>query len=167
MTGTLDSSMVSQVRHLPYACVVLGPNQIVVGNFGDNILEVLKSSIDVEYIAEDGIMTTFDVQYVEVGSSVEPFYSNPNARNDAPWNLARLNTRAKLAEQDPFSLDYVYQYLPDPGRGVDIYVVDTGLFFFLSPNLESISTSTSEGVFVDHVREHCSIICSSINLRIA
>jgi len=57
----------------PCAYVVLRPNQTVVGNFGDNIVEVLKSSIDVEYIAEDGIMTTFDVQCVEVWSSVGSF----------------------------------------------------------------------------------------------
>ena len=49
---------------------MLGPNQISLGNFGDDIIEALKSSIDVEYIAEDGIMTTFDVQYVGPWSSI-------------------------------------------------------------------------------------------------
>lgn len=48
-----------------------GPDQIiVVGNFGDNVIEALKSSIDVEYIAEDGIMKTFVDQYVELLSSL-------------------------------------------------------------------------------------------------
>jgi len=56
--------MVSQVRYFARALVILGPNQIVIGSFGDNIIEVLKSNTDVEYIAEDGIMTTFDTQYV-------------------------------------------------------------------------------------------------------
>ena len=50
----------------PRSCVVLEPNPIVAGNFGDDIIEVLKSSIDVEYIAEDGIMKTFIDQYVEL-----------------------------------------------------------------------------------------------------
>ncbi|KAF9651864.1 serine protease [Thelephora ganbajun] len=80
------------------------------GKFSDNVIEVLESSIEVEYIAEDGIMTTSDVQ------------------NDAPWGLARVSTRKKLAKQDPFALDYQYQYLSNPGVGVDIYVVDTGIF---------------------------------------
>jgi len=112
------------------ASVAFGPNQIAVGNFDGNVIEVLKSSIDVEYIAEDGIMTAFDVQYVEPSPSVRSFYSNRDARNDAPWNLARVSTRTELAERNPFSLDYEYQYLPDPGRGVNIYVVDTGSFDF-------------------------------------
>ena len=114
---------------LPRACVILGPNQIVIGNFGDNIVEVLKSSIDVEYIAEDGIMTTYDVQYVGLWSSNRLCCLNLHVRNDAPWNLARISTRTRLTNQDPSALDYVHQYLPDPGRGVDIYVVDTGLLF--------------------------------------
>ena len=61
----------------PCTCVVLVLNHVVVGNFGDNIIEVLKSSIDVEYIAEDGIMTTFDVQYVQLWSSVTLRCPNP------------------------------------------------------------------------------------------
>jgi hypothetical protein len=136
----------------PCACVVLGSNQIGVGTFGDSIIEALKSNIDVEYIAEDGIMKTFVDQYVELWPSVGSCYSNPHARNDAPWNLARVSTRTRLPKQDALALDYVYQYLAEPGRGVDIYVVDTGLFF-VRFRPESISTSTSEGVFVDHVRE--------------
>ena len=108
--------------------MILGPNQIVIGSFGDNIIEVLKSSTDVEYIAEDGIMTTFDIQYVGPWPSTRSCYSNIHARNDAPWNLARISTRARLTNQDPYALNYTYQYLSNPGDGVDIYVVDTGLF---------------------------------------
>jgi hypothetical protein len=50
----------------PGSCVALRPNQIVIGNFGDNIVSVLLSSMDVEYIAEDGIMKTSVDQYVEL-----------------------------------------------------------------------------------------------------
>ena len=121
------------------ACVILDPSRIVIGTFGDSIIEVLKSSIDVEYIAEDGIMTTFDVQYVGLWSSVRLCYSNLHVRNDAPWNLARISTRARLTKQDPLALNYEYQYLPNPGSGVDIYVVDTGLFFPLHLRPKSIS----------------------------
>lgn len=112
----------------PCTCVVFGPNQDVIGNFGDSILEVLKSSIDVEYIAEDGIMKTCDDQYVGLWSPVVLCYSDPHIRLDAPWSLTRIGTRAKLVDQDPFALNYVYQHLPNPGSGVDIYVVDTGSF---------------------------------------
>lgn len=125
----------------PRTCVILGPNRVVIGYFGDDVIEVLKSSIDVEYIAEDGIMSAFDVegpvavmdppntQYVGLSPSVRLCYSDPHTRADAPWGLARISTRIKLVNQDPLALDYEYRYLPNPGNGVNIYVVDTGSFF--------------------------------------
>jgi len=116
--------------------MVLEPNQAAAGNFGDSIIDILKSSTDVEYIAEDGIMTAFDIQYVEPWSSVRLCYSNAHVRDDAPWNLARINTRVTLTEQDPFALDYEYEYLPEPGHGVDIYVVDTGPFISSSSKFQ-------------------------------
>ena len=119
----------------PCACVVLGPNRVVIGNFGDDIIEVLKSNIDVEYIAEDGIMSALDVdpavviQYVELLSPIGLCRLDSHARTDAPWGLARISNRARLVNQDPFALDYEYRYLPNQGREVDIYVVDTGSVF--------------------------------------
>lgn len=77
-------------------------------------------------------------------------------RNNAPWGLARISTREKLANQDPFALTYQYQYDSQPGSGVDIYVVDTGLLFIIHSRYNNVSTSTSVGIYVEHVREHCS-----------
>jgi len=82
----------------------------VAGNFDDNVISALMSNSDVEYIADDGIVSTSDVQ------------------TDASWNLARVSTRAKLTNQDPFALTFKYGYNPNPGKGVDIYVVDTGIY---------------------------------------
>lgn len=42
--------------------LTLEPNWITVGNFGDNVIGALMSSLDVEYIAEDGIVSACDVQ---------------------------------------------------------------------------------------------------------
>ena len=39
-----------------------GPNYAFLGNFGDDVIKALTSSLDVEYIAEDGVMSAFDVQ---------------------------------------------------------------------------------------------------------
>ena len=136
----------------PCSCVASRSNRVAVGYFDGNLLGALLSSMDVEYIAEDGIMKTSVDQYVELWLPVGLCYSNPRVRTDAPWNLARVSTRAKLSEQDPYALDYTYRYNDKPGFGVDIYVVDTGLFF-IPFRPKSISTSTSEGIFVDHVRE--------------
>ena len=44
-----------------------------------------------------------------------------------------MSARDKLDNQDPFALDYEYNYLPNPGSDVDIYVVDTGLWLIISP----------------------------------
>jgi len=79
------------------------------GNLNDDDINTLTSNPDVEYVVEDGIMSAFDIQ------------------PDASWNLARISTRNKLSNQDPFALNYQYKYLPQPGYGVDIYVVDTGI----------------------------------------
>ena len=54
---------------------------------------------------------------------------NQSVRNDEPWNLARISTPNKLSNQDPYALTNTYNHLANPGNGVDIYVVDTGLSF--------------------------------------
>jgi cerevisin len=120
--------MVLQVCYYTRAPVILGLNQGFAGYFDDDVLSALKSSMDVEYIAEDGIMSTSDVQYVKPPPSVGSCHSNPSARPDASWNLARVSTRDELVDQDPFDLTYTYEYSSGPGSGVDIYVVDTGSF---------------------------------------
>ncbi|KAF9787161.1 serine protease [Thelephora terrestris] len=78
-------------------------------NLDEDAVNALLLSPNVEYVAENGIMAAFDVQ------------------TDASWNLARVSTRAKLSNQDPFALTYEYKYNCDPGEGIDIYVVDTGI----------------------------------------
>lgn len=113
----------------PRARVILGPNQVAVGEFDQNAIDTLRSSPDVEYIAEDGIMSTFGTQYVEPPMSNKSPCSNTSVRTDAPWNLARISTPDQLADQNPSDLDFTYNYEgSEPGSGVDIYVVDTGLF---------------------------------------
>ena len=119
----------------PCARVVFAPDQVLIGNFDDTVIEVLKSTVDVEYIAEDGIVKTLVDQYVEPRvSDSRILLLKPACRKNAPWNLARVNTRARLTNQDPLALDYVYSYLENPGHGVDIYVVDTGSFFRSFPS---------------------------------
>lgn len=76
-------------------------------------------------------MSTFEVQYVELSPFAGPYHSSASVRTDASWNLARVSSRDKLANQDPVALTYKYGYRPDPGNGVDIYVVDTGLSFLV------------------------------------
>lgn len=80
------------------------------GNFDENTIDALRARKEVRSVEPDITMSAFEVQ------------------TDASWNLARMSARAKLGNQDPFALNYEYNYLPNPGKDVDIYVVDTGIY---------------------------------------
>ncbi|KAJ3480012.1 hypothetical protein NLI96_g8665 [Meripilus lineatus] len=80
------------------------------GTFSTKTLNMLRSSPDVESISEDGIMTIQATQ------------------KDAPWGLARISRDKKLANQDPNALNFTYKYPTNAGSGVDIYIIDTGIF---------------------------------------
>ncbi|KAG5651221.1 hypothetical protein H0H81_009433 [Sphagnurus paluster] len=93
------------------------------GALDEEALNTLRASPDVEYIAEDGIVTTFVTQ------------------TNAPWGLARVSQRTRLASQDtryipnPYrrsfpptdvqssALTFSYTYDASAGAGVDIYIV--------------------------------------------
>ena len=110
---------------------MLWPDWVVAGSLNDDAVNTLTSNPDVEYVVEDGIMSAFDIQYVEPPSSVGLYRLSMSTRTDASWNLARMSTRDTLSNQDPFALNYQYKYLPEPGNGIDIYAVDTGAFFLV------------------------------------
>lgn len=120
----------------PYLFVMFEPDQGAIGYFHSGIISALQSSADVEFIEEDGIMSAFDIQYVEPLASVRACYSIAPTRTNASWNLARMSTRKKLSSKDPLALTYQYGYDPNPGSGVDIYVVDSG------SSLTAVSSAT-------------------------
>ncbi|KAI0791170.1 serine protease [Abortiporus biennis] len=82
------------------------------GRFSENTLNLLRSSPDVEYISEDGIVSINAV----------------TTQTNAPWGIARLSQNAKLSNQNTGALTFSYKYDSAAGAGVDIYVVDTGIF---------------------------------------
>ncbi|KAF9045110.1 serine protease [Panaeolus papilionaceus] len=73
-------------------------------------LNELRTSKDVELITEDGIMEAFATQ------------------TNAPWGLQRISQRAKLSSTSTTALTYTYNYDDSAGSGVDIYIVDTGIY---------------------------------------
>ncbi|KAF9524976.1 serine protease [Crepidotus variabilis] len=75
-------------------------------------LNTLRASADVQYITEDGIVHTTDTI----------------TQTDAPWGLSRLSSPGGLTVKDDTSLNYTYVYDSTAGAGVDIYVVDTGVY---------------------------------------
>jgi len=82
------------------------------GKLDANALKLVRAHPDVVSVEEDGIMTTFSIV----------------TQTDAPWGLARISQDPKLTNQDATALTFTYNYDSSAGAGVDIYVVDTGVF---------------------------------------
>ncbi|KAL0948473.1 hypothetical protein HGRIS_011042 [Hohenbuehelia grisea] len=80
------------------------------GKFSDETLKALRASDAVDTVAEDGMVYAWASQ------------------TDAPWGLARISTKNKLAHSDVTSLNNTYDYSDSAGEGVDVYVIDTGVY---------------------------------------
>ncbi|KAM5536221.1 hypothetical protein V8D89_010120 [Ganoderma adspersum] len=80
------------------------------GTFNSDALNALRASPDVESIAEDGVVTIVATQ------------------TNATWGLQRISQVANLTDQNTGDLTFTYTYDDSAGEGVDIYVVDTGIF---------------------------------------
>ncbi|KAF9466801.1 serine protease [Collybia nuda] len=73
-------------------------------------VNLLRASPEVELISEDGIMHTMTTQ------------------TNAPWGISRLSSSSRLSNQDTNALTFSYTFDASAGSGVDIYIVDTGVF---------------------------------------
>ncbi|TFK69032.1 serine proteinase [Pluteus cervinus] len=82
------------------------------GTFDNDTLTALRSSPDVESISEDGVLHTMELV----------------TQTTAPWGLSRVSSRTILPRQVYYSLAYNYTYDNSGGSGVDIYIVDTGVY---------------------------------------
>ncbi|OBZ89658.1 hypothetical protein A0J61_02291 [Choanephora cucurbitarum] len=75
------------------------------GKFDDQVLEAIRQSDDVAFIEHDSVV-----------------YANELQRS-APWGLSRISHRDTLT----FKNYQQYEYNPDGGEGVKVYVIDTGI----------------------------------------
>ncbi|TFK45033.1 peptidase S8/S53 domain-containing protein [Crucibulum laeve] len=75
------------------------------GRFTPRVVDKIRAMPEVAYVEKDQIVRTTDIQ------------------KSAPWGLARISHRPKLT----FSTFTRYEYDPNGGEGVDVYVVDTGI----------------------------------------
>jgi len=55
-------------------------------------------------------------------------FSSLKTQTNATWGLARITQADKLQEQNPDALDFEYSYDKYGGEGVDIYVIDSGVY---------------------------------------
>ncbi|KAL1951895.1 hypothetical protein VTO73DRAFT_1044 [Trametes versicolor] len=99
----------STVTHAEWESSVLNG---FAGTLETDALNALRANPDVEYITEDGIFT--------INAAV--------TQTDAPWGLQRISQAAALSSTSTSALTYTYTYDSSAGSGVDIYIVDTGIF---------------------------------------
>ncbi|KAI0825094.1 serine protease [Trametes gibbosa] len=104
-----DDKSLYTITHADWAPSVLNG---FAGTFEGDALNALRADPDVEYIVEDGI-----------------FHINAITQTDAPWGLQRICQAETLSNQDANALTYSYTYDDSAGSGVDIYIVDTGIYF--------------------------------------
>jgi len=76
------------------------------GKFKKEVLQRIREMPEVAYVERDQIVRTQDVQTA------------------APWGLARISHRPKLT----FGTFSKYEYDSDGGKGVDVYIIDTGIY---------------------------------------
>ncbi|KZV81141.1 subtilisin-like protein [Exidia glandulosa HHB12029] len=48
-------------------------------------------------------------------------------QEDAPWGLQRISQAARMSRSDDRAVNFRYTYEEAAGRGVDIYIIDTGI----------------------------------------
>lgn len=53
--------------------------------------------------------------------------TSADVREQVPWGLQRISTEGEMVGGNPARLDFTYTFEAEPGKGVDIYIVDTGV----------------------------------------
>ncbi|KIL60985.1 hypothetical protein M378DRAFT_26290 [Amanita muscaria Koide BX008] len=82
------------------------------GHFDETTLDFLRAHSAVESIAEDGTVSI----------------NNIVVQKTATWGLQRISQPEPLNRKDDRSLNFTYMYDDSAGAGVDIYVLDTGIY---------------------------------------
>lgn len=82
------------------------------GHCDETTLNFLRAHSAVESIAEDG---TVSIDKIVV-------------QKTAPWGLQRISQPEPLNRKDDRSLNFTYTYDDSAGAGVDIYIIDTGIY---------------------------------------
>jgi len=79
------------------------------GRFTRRVIDLVRARSEVAYIEQDQIVRITDVQH------------------DPPWGLARISHRPRLSPSTG-STASSYEYSSVGGEGVDVYVLDTGIY---------------------------------------
>ncbi|KAG6871813.1 hypothetical protein C0995_016237 [Termitomyces sp. Mi166 len=111
VTFKSDSSRISFVKHnnasiTYYYDIING----IAGKFTKKQINELRANSDVEEIYKDSIVEAAATQ------------------TNSTWGLARLSSKTKLVYQNATATNFTFNYFAQAGQGVDIYIVDTGVY---------------------------------------
>ncbi|KAG8862602.1 serine protease [Tulasnella sp. 330] len=108
-TNTVQAAALSDDEPLPVASglthVYDGPIKGYAGKFSNATVAQIRTMAEVDYVEHDQMVYATDVEH------------------GAPWGLARISHRKKLG----FGTFREYIYSSEGGKGVDAYVIDTGV----------------------------------------
>ncbi|EPZ32569.1 Peptidase S8/S53 domain-containing protein [Rozella allomycis CSF55] len=99
------------------------------GTFNDQVLEKLRHNDAIEYIEHDQVINNRErlaVRYLEeeIVQEKDSFFprQRPSVQENAPWGISRVSSR-------PIPEAYGnYSYPVSAGNGIDVYVIDTGIY---------------------------------------
>ncbi|KAG6887423.1 hypothetical protein C0995_015488, partial [Termitomyces sp. Mi166 len=74
-----------------------------------------------------------DIQELQANPNVEGIYEDIAGngavyQTNATWGLARLSSKKKLEYWNIIATNFTFNYYPSAGQGVDIYVIDSGVY---------------------------------------
>ncbi|KAG6900417.1 hypothetical protein C0995_003689 [Termitomyces sp. Mi166 len=74
-----------------------------------------------------------DIQELQANPNVEGIYEDIAGngavyQTNATWGLARLSSKEKLEYWNIIATNFTFNYYPSAGQGVDIYVIDLGVY---------------------------------------
>jgi cerevisin len=123
-----------------------------VASFGDHCINQLNNMTEVAFVEE-----ALSISSLSTDASWQTEKQNikraTQQRSQATWGLQRISSSSQV-NGDDHSLDFTYSFDTDPsdlGKGVDIYVVDTGVnvahsvFGGRAQNGFSFTTSNADG----------------------
>lgn len=104
----------------------------IVNGFAANLtqegLDNLRAQPNVQSITQDAYARTSATQWaLSIFLALLTRPNVPDIRIDAPWGLQRISHREPVGSTSDFALDYTYNYDDSAGKGVDIYIIDTGI----------------------------------------
>jgi cerevisin len=97
------------------------------GIFVGAALDAVLASPDVQFVEKNGIVRCVALSltsHIKSPAQIRGCVSDTNE----PWNLQAISTQEPVGGNDVNAMTYTYSYNEPAGAGVDIYIVDSGVY---------------------------------------